>query len=252
MSRACLTAILLAVASVSFSQTITFEFVPGLPAPMDQMTISNQYAADFGVSFHYEDGSYPQLAKRDSPRTAFQGPNDGDDNAKQNQGCGDFFLTDDGIVGDAPSPLVIAYSHPVAAASGVIIDIDSAPAFGGNERWLLEARDTNNVLLATNRLGVTAFNSGEGLATPWSLKRPTADIAFIRIIYDGPKTNGIGLAFDNFSPALPIAPAVLSITKTQALAQVGIDGTIGGNYLLGIFHPSLRLKLDLGHKRNPH
>src|SRR5262245_59218178 len=145
------------------AQTITFEFVPGYPAPIDQMVISNQYAAEFGVSFRYEDGSYPQLAKRGAPRTAFQGPNDGDDNAKLNQGCGDFFLTDDGVVSTAPPPLIITYSSPVAAASGVIIDIDSTPAFGGNERWLLEARGAGDVLLATNRLGVAAFNSGDGL-----------------------------------------------------------------------------------------
>lgn len=223
---------LVSLRGVLSAQTITFEFVPGLPAPIDQLIISNQYAADFGVSFRYEDGSYPQLATRGSPRTAFQGPNDGDDNARLNQGCGDFFLTDDGIVGTAPSPLIITYATPVAAASGVIIDIDSAPAFGGNERWLLEARGTNDILLATNRLGVTTFNSGEGLATPWNFKRPTADILSIRISYDGPKTNGIGLAFDNFSPALPLAPAVLSIVKTQATANIVVDGSIGANYVI--------------------
>jgi hypothetical protein len=214
------------------AQTINFESVPGLPFPIDQMIISNQYEANFGVSFRFEDGSYPQLAKRGAPRTAFKGPNNGDDNANLDQGCGNFFLTDDGLVELAPPPLIITYSAPVSAASGVIIDIDASPSDGGNERWLLEARGINNILLDTNLLRVTSFNTGSGLATPWKFKRATAEIYSIRIIYNGAKTNAIGLAFDNFSPALPIAPAALSVVNTQSATQVGIEGTIGGNYLL--------------------
>lgn len=221
---------LLAVTSVAFAQTITFESVPGVPAALDGMIISNQFAADYGVSFSFEGGCFPQLAKVGPPMTAFQGPKQSDDTLAENQGCGSFFLTDDGIVGEAPAPLIISYAHPVAAASGVIIDVDFSADNGGRERWVLEARGTNNALLTNTILVPNSFNAGSGLATPWRFSRTNADISFIRIVYSGAKTNGIGLAFDNFSPALPLAPANVGIARTQAVAQLTIDGSIGTEY----------------------
>jgi len=216
-----------------FGQTIDFESVPGIPAPIDGMAISNQYEATFGVSFIFEDGHFPYLAKVGPPRTAFQGPNGGDDNVQPNQGVGEFFLTDDFVtnnLGTAPAPLLVTYTTPVAAASGVIIDVDEAP--GGVERWIVEALNTNNVLLVSNRVTVNNAFSGNGKATPWSFQRPTSDIQRIRIWYNGTKANGIGLAFDNFSPALPVAPARLALTPSPTGAVVEINGMIGGNYLV--------------------
>ena len=179
-------------------QTIDFEKVPGVAVPIDGMAISNEFQATFGVSFSLEGGGFPVLAKVGAPLTAFSGPT-GEDGPATNQNVGSFFLTDDGQTGPAPPALIITYALPVAAASGVIIDIDSNPALGGAERWRVEARNATNGLLESVLLAPTSFNGGDGKATPWSFARTTNDIYFVRVLYGGDKTNGIGLAFDNFS-----------------------------------------------------
>ena len=53
---------------------VDFEHIPGLGLPVDGMAISNQFLADFGITFSFEGGGYPVLAKVGPPITAFVGP----------------------------------------------------------------------------------------------------------------------------------------------------------------------------------
>jgi len=232
VQRLCIVCVSAMAVAVSTAQTIDFESVPGLAAPVDRMGISNQFQATYGVTFSFEGGGFPYLAQVGPPRTAFIGAG-GPDSMQENQGVGQFFLTDNKVIntlGPPPPPLVITYSVAVAAASGSIIDIDSCPSCGGEEDWRIEARDATNGVLATHHLTPASFNAGNGRATSWSFRRDAADIQNIRIVFVGPKTNGVGLAFDNFSPALPVAPARVGLTVTQGVAALAIEGTIGATY----------------------
>ena len=212
------------------SSLIDFETLPSGAMPAEGMAISNQFFASHGVSFAFTNGTFPVLAKRRGTNIiAFEGPT-GLNTLAANQAVGDYFLTDPhDAEGLPPAPLIISYRQTVSNASGVIIDIDGAASHGGNEAWLLEARGTNGVLLATNRLTVASPNAGDGLATPWSF-RGVPGIGAIYVIYDGQKTNGLGLAFDNFSPALAVTPPSLTVTVTQRVARIGVAGSFNGSY----------------------
>jgi hypothetical protein len=189
------------------AQTITFETIPGVGTPTDGMSISTQFLASEGVTFSLEGGGSPVLAEVGAPRTAFFGPpnNTGSDNPAPDQNVGQFFLTDDGVVSGPPQALIITYVNPVAAASGVIIDIDVA------EAWILQARDATDAVLETVSLDASMPNTGDGIATPWSFSRSSADIFSIRLAFVG-SGSAIGLAFDNFSPssASPETPTATS------------------------------------------
>lgn len=119
---------------------------------------------------------------------------------------------------------------PVAAAAGVILDIDSNPVLGGAERWRVEARGLLDVVLASTLLAPASFNGGDGKATPWKFSRPTSDIYSVRVVYAGDKTNGIGLAFDNFAPSRAVEAAHLRLSRVGSRWAIELDGTIGGTY----------------------
>ena len=174
------------------SSIIDFETIPG-GAPSDGEPIGTQYRAVFHVSFLLENGTQPILAKVGEPTTAFErdtGPGD----TPLGNGNGSFFLTDDGVVGPAPPPLLITYDAPTKAAYGEILDID------GDEGWTVEALDGTDAGLATVVLDAGTPGTGDGVVTPFTFTRPTADIRAIRVRYTG-ASNVVGLAFDNFSPA---------------------------------------------------
>ncbi len=189
---------------------IDFETVPGVGVPTEGTSISNQYQASDGVSFSLEGGGFPVIAEAGSPRTAFAGypSGAGDDTPAPGQGVGTFFLTDDGVVEGIPQALIISYDSPVAAASGVIIDID------GDEAWDVEARNSSGVVIDTVSLSSGDPDTGDGIATPWSFSHPFADIDSLRIVYVG-EQNIVGLAFDNFSPT------------GNAVPSMGIEGLVG-------------------------
>ncbi|MCA9322937.1 MAG: hypothetical protein KDB53_19510 [Planctomycetes bacterium] len=183
--------LMLALTSSVIAQSfLDFEFVPG-STPADGLTISTQFQATIGVSFILEDGTFPQLARVGSPRTAFSGFG-GDDLVAPGVDVGQFFLTDDGVVSGAPSALLVNYVQPVYGASGVILDIDFS------EAWTVEAKDAAGNVLATEVLGAM----GNGSATPFSFDVGAPLIAQIRIAFTG-SGSSIGLAFDNFLTTSP-------------------------------------------------
>lgn len=176
--------------------TIDFETTPS-GASVDRQIISNQFLESHGVSFRFEDGSHPELAKVGAPLTAFSGPpnNSGADTVADPDRNGQFFITDDGVVGAPPPPLLIDYVFPVAAASGEILDIS------GGEAWRIEALDSSGVVIDSMDLTDSDPTAGDGIATPWRVTSNEFDIHQIRISDIGTKTDRVGLAFDNFSPA---------------------------------------------------
>lgn len=182
------------VATNELAQTMTFESILG-QTPIDGMEISTQFLESHGVTFNLENGDSPVLAKVGSPRTAFEGYQGQDDEPAPGQGVGSFFLTDDGTLGGPPQPLIVSYAAPVAAAGGVILDID------GTEEWTVEVRDATGAVLDVVVLDENSPpGPGDALAFPWSFTRPQADISSIRLVYTGAQTSGVGLAFDNFTP----------------------------------------------------
>jgi hypothetical protein len=155
------------------STVVDFETIPG-GAPADGLSINTQLQVTNGVSFGLDKdldgkpdpGASPVLAQVGDPATAFQYDQGGvGDTAAPGQKLGMFFLTDDGVISGPPAPLIITYASPVDAAYGQIIDID------GQEGWTLDARDAKDVVLDS-----VALNTGASVG-------------------------GVGLAFDNFSPA---------------------------------------------------
>lgn len=219
------------------AQTIDFEILPDGSMPTDRMTISNQFSQAFGVSFEFEDGTFPHIAEVGAPLTAFYGPpRNGTsgatiDRAADGESIGRFFLTDTDVAGKPglrpPPPLLIHYSRPVAAANGVILDIDH------DDAWEIQAFNTNQKdPLAVVRLDAANPNAGDGLATPWSFSRPSAEIDSIRIVFTGTSETP-GLAFDNFSPAvaLPVPePARLGLRLSPKSASLTVTGTVLAMY----------------------
>lgn len=214
-----------------FSQTIDFETLPGGGAPTDSMIISNQYLAAFGISFQFEDGSYPRIAKVGSPATAFYGPpsNSVPDTPAPGQNVGSYFLTDDGKIAVPPSPLIISYAVPVQAASGVLIDIESVP--DGDEIWRIEARSEAGGVLESQTLTPASSGAGDGLAASWGFSRASEDIYSIRLLYTGGRPSNVGLAFDNFSPSTPFAPGPVSVQlQLYRIPGLTITGTVAAVY----------------------
>jgi hypothetical protein len=208
----------------SHERRLDFETLPDGSPAIDRMVISNQFAgAPFNIRFQYEDGTYPQIARVGTPYTAFK-PND---NPAVLQGVGSYFLTDDGLVraGGRPPALIVTFAQPTAVVSGAILDVD------GDQSWRIDARNNAGVIGTTLILSVTNNpNSGNGIATYWSIVRSNADISSLRIAYTG----GIdlpGFAFDNFSTTnLPTPVPARLTTIVSNRVSLGITGTVSGVY----------------------
>ena len=203
--------------NIAHAQAIDFETLPDGTPTTDQMLISDQYVADFGVRFDLVDpvtlvvvGS-PQIAKIGNPRTAFNAC--GPDTPNPGQGIGESFLTDDGTISNNVETLLVTYTDPVSQAAGVILDTDTRTG-AGYEEWTIEALDESMNVLDT--VIITAPDGpnncqpgqgpGDGAADSFVFNRVTADIKFIVLRYTG-TAGSIGLAFDSFSPTeLPPPP----------------------------------------------
>jgi hypothetical protein len=220
---------LFAVQSVS-AAVIDFETVPG-SAPADQLHITNQYEALYGISFSTSTGEGAYLEKvgssaSDSTHGFFNGPLKQNDVAMPGyeSQLGNYFLrigTDS--YSTSPISLLIDYSTPVTAASAAIWDLDV------DEQWLIIAKDgTGGVLDSiTSPVGVTSEpGSLDGLPWIWSFDLGAGnEIYQIEIQFIGTKTVGIGLALDEFSPSSPAVvpvPAAIWFFGSSLLGLVGL------------------------------
>jgi len=194
---------------------INFESIPG-GIPTDGLAVNTQFLATDGVTFALENGTDPVLAQVGAPATGF-GPND---TIVSGPSIGSFFLTDDGqLSGLTSSPLIVSYTTPTAAASGVVIDIDF------DETFTIEARDISNNILQTVIISAGDLGTGDATATPWSIQHSSGDIYSLRFV--GTRTAGgaFGLGFDNFntsSAVVPI-PAAVWLFGSGLLGLIGIS-----------------------------
>jgi hypothetical protein len=177
---------------------IDFETVPN-GAPADGLVISTQFQASHGITFELEGGGHPVLAQVGGAMTAFGGGRENDPDEPTAAAApliGQFFLTDDTVVG-APFPaLIVRYDAAVSGASGILIDVDGWGQGAFYEAFRIEARGAGDVVLDT--IDLIGAIEGDGEAAPWSFARALADILSIRIHYLGNKTEGIGVGFDGF------------------------------------------------------
>jgi hypothetical protein len=184
---------------------IDFESIPG-ETPAEGLVVSNQFQAAYGVGFALEDGSDPQLAQTGLDLSAFGGPPDNAPNTPAaGQGVGTFFLTDDGVIGAAPSALVITFDAPVARASVRVLDIDGWEAGAIWEGFVVEARDGLGAVLETRALRYLDPGTGDGVASLFAFDRGLPEIGSLRISFDpsSTKTTGIGFAVDDLFFAVP-------------------------------------------------
>jgi hypothetical protein len=215
------------VIAAQAGQTIDFETLPDGSIPYDGMAISNQWIS-LGVTFRFGNGGIPILVTPGGTNYAFLGPPNSTitNQPAPGQNVGRFFVSD--RASGQPRNFIIEYTSPVSAASGAIIDIDHKDA------WAIEPRDINDLVLSNYvvNLDTNSVNSGDGIATPWSISAPTPMIYSIRIRYTG-STSQPGLAFDNFSPtnALPTpAPAQLALALNPTNALLTVTGTPSALY----------------------
>jgi hypothetical protein len=218
-------AAVLLLAGAAHAVPIDFETIPG-GVPFEGLVIHDQFQATLGVTFELEGGGYPVLARVGSPMTAFGGGLTNEHDLPTPAAAalvGEYFLTDDGVVGAPPAPLIIRYDTPVSAASAVLIDVDGYGRGTVFEAFRIEARGLGDAVLDTIEL--IGAMEGDGEAAPWSFSRALEDIYSIRISYFGNKEWGIGLAFDYFSPSSPFEPPVPE-PGTIALVALGL-GILG-------------------------
>ncbi len=205
MKKTHVISLLTLLATYTFGQgVVSFEYLPDGTEPYEGMSISTQFLDSHGITFVLEDGSFPKLAKRGSPATAFKiGNNAGDDEIDPGLGMGSFFLTDDGLFSTTQHSLIVNYEDPVMSASGYLLDLDGAPWDSGIfEEWEIQARDSNTNVIETVTLTSEPWPAGDGKTSFWEFNRPVSDISSIKFVYTGnkaPQSNGF--AFDNFSPS---------------------------------------------------
>lgn len=207
----------LGFSSAAQAAVIDFESIPGIGTPTEGLVISNQFEATEGVTFSLEGGGNPRIAKVGNPMTAFEGPGGAGDTPVPNQGIGTFFLTDNGTIsGLVAPPLIVSYTTPTNAASGVILDIDF------DENFLIQARDGSGTILESISIIAGDPGTGDGVATLWSFSRPLADITSIRFAGTRTLSGGFGLGFDNFDARIAPVPE----PETYAFMLVGL-GLVG-------------------------
>lgn len=213
---------LLAVSIQANAIIIDFESITGVGTPTEGLIINNQFEETYGIIFSLEGGGSPRIAKVGAPTTAFSGPdsngssNSAGDTPAPNQNIGNYFLTDDGILSGIVSPaLLVNYSTPTAAASGVILDIDF------DESFLIQARNSQGSILQSISIDAGDQDTGDGIATFWSFDRPFEDISSIRFSGTRSDAGAFGLGFDNFS-ARSVTPVPLPSAIFLFLSGFGI------------------------------
>jgi len=235
-TTATLLLILLCGASLAASDVIDFEAFLDGTGTIDMQPISDEYLP-LGVTFSLvESGGetivgYPLIAKTGPPRTAFVGCSD-DDTPLPGQSVGSSFITNKAPGGEIIGDLLVTYHTPVSMASGVIIDVDCRIDGGPPcEQWTITARDSLNSVIGTfvidgppgpENLECVAPQAGpgDGVAFSWFFDVAPMTIAAIRITYTG-EADGVGLAFDNFSPASLDADLSVSVSGVSGPVSPG-------------------------------
>lgn len=208
----------LASATTARAQLIDFEATPGGATPVDDAPLSTPYpiAGPGSVRFFFDtnlndtfdagvDGlPYFEEAGNDAlngfldntlavPDTALPG--------FEGQ-LGSFFLRPQ-QPGAVPAPFIVDYSTilSISALSGEIWDIDGGV---GTELWRVDVLDAANNVLATQTSPLGSGPALDGLPWTFAFSGLPAGVDKLRLSFIGTKTDGVGLAFNNFNPfAIP-------------------------------------------------
>ena len=208
---------LLLLGQYGYSQLLTddciyidFETIPEGNL-IDGMDIFDQYSEQFGVTFSLEDGSPVKLAEVGGVATAFGGAF-GNDTPAPDQGVGQFFLTDDGMLqGLSSTPIFIDFFFPMDSVSGCILDMDF------QERFIVTAFGEfgDEIFVDTIFAGGNGVagdpGTGDALCTPWGFRLDDCDGSIYRVKLDGyrdtPGAFGLGvdqLSFCKFGATLNV------------------------------------------------
>ncbi|NEO57534.1 MAG: hypothetical protein F6K54_33375 [Okeania sp. SIO3B5] len=203
--------------SVNAASLINFEPVDGKfpdgSVAVDNMPITNQFSSlgvTFGIDRNLDGlpdaGLLPKLEAVGSsdPVIGFVSTKGGGVDIAApgfESRLGSFFLRGVGSLTNGES-LLISYTSPTNAASAEIWDIDGRSG-GTFEQWEVQAlgSDLSVIDSIVSPAGTFPLETAPLEASPWlwSFDRPQKDIHAIRLVFTG-NTNGVGLAFDNFSP----------------------------------------------------
>jgi hypothetical protein len=243
VSRAALIVLVLAVCAIAANcpaGIINFETTPDGATPVDNAPLTEPYTLDgdgsvrlfFDVNgnYRYDPGtdklSLFEAAGADSYNGFVSSHGAGGSNDCPRAGyesqLGNFFLRQPSAIGDVPASFLILYDSPgrFSQFSGEIWDIDGA--YGQYEQWQVDVLNMSGDVLASQTSPSWLDTSEESLdSLPWTFAFTAlgTDAAIIRLKYIGTK-QGVGLAFNNFSPTY-VAPEP-STFALLALATVGL------------------------------
>jgi hypothetical protein len=230
---------------------IDFETAPNGDTPVDDAVLRGRYALSGGgsVGFFFDvadsNGVYNNVFDRghdalpvfeergrdsDGGQDGFQASTAGDgafDRARADSGLGPqlgrFFLRQPDGIGGLPGPFVIDYdtTQTIREFSGEIWDID------GGEQWRVDVLDAAGSVLRTLLSPVATKGGGSLDSLPWmfGFNGLPDGVKAIRLTFVGAKTDGIGLAFNNFSPTFAVPGSV--VPEPSSLALLGSAAALG-------------------------
>ncbi|MEO6809922.1 MAG: PEP-CTERM sorting domain-containing protein [Isosphaeraceae bacterium] len=236
--------ILALIAVKADAEIIDFELTPDGSTPTDNAALHLPYAIDGGgtVKFFFDTNGNNVFDRGTDQLPVFEqiGANDPDgfhseywsdqkgtpvfDRARPGYGpqLGQFFLRQPDGIGVVNGPFMISYDTPqtIREFSGEIWDIDKG------EKWRVDVLNPSGSVLATrdSPVGLAGLDPASLDSLPWNFAFTNLPdgVQAIRLTFIGAKTDGIGLAFNNFS-ATRAVPEPTSL----ALLTLGTLGLLG-------------------------
>lgn len=157
--------------------------------------ISDQFLAEFGLTFELESGGSPVLAQVGDPLTAFSS-GFGSDTPRPADApaIGTYFLTDDGDWIDTADPIILNFTTPIDSFAGCILDMD------GGEIFYIDAYDEFGGIILQDSIMAGDPNTGDGVATCWGFNLMGCEGTVYQIKFSGFRPGGtFGMGLDNLS-----------------------------------------------------
>lgn len=157
--------------------------------------ISNQFEAEFGLTFQLESGGHPVLAQIGDPLTAFSSGFGNDTPRPEDAAAiGQYFLTDDGDWIETADPIILNFSTPIDSFAGCILDMD------GGEIFYIDAYDDIGNIILQDSIMAGEPNTGDGVATCWGFNLMGCEGTVYQIKFSGFRPGGtFGMGLDNLS-----------------------------------------------------
>jgi hypothetical protein len=223
--------------NVAHAQLVTFETAPDGSVPVDDAALTAPYTYSGGsVRFYFDTNGNNRFDAATDAMPSFEHIGSEANNGFQSTftgipdtarpgfeaQLGTYFLRQPNPNGTLPGPFIAEYttSTPIRALSGEIWDIDGSAS--GTEQWRVDVIDATGSMLATelSPLGVSAGPlSLDSLPWVFEFTGLPDGVSAVRMTFVGSKTNGVGLAFNNFSPdvALPEPSSLLMAAPLLAV-----------------------------------